>query len=77
MLIWKGKGNVQDLGKYRGIMLLSHVIKVLECILGGRIRKSVEIEIGEEPQGVRKGRGMTDGMFTLTQLVEKRLEVQG
>ena len=33
--IWKGKGDVQDLGKYWG-----HVLKVLERILDGRIRKS-------------------------------------
>ena len=35
------------------------------------------MEIGEEQQWFRKGRGMTDGMFMLRQLVEKRLEVQG
>ena len=52
-------------------------MKVLERILDGRIRKRVEMEIGEEQQGFRKGRGMTDGMFALRQLVEKRLEVQG
>ena len=37
--IWKGKGDVQDPGTYRGITLLSHVMKVLERILDGRIRK--------------------------------------
>ena len=52
-------------------------MKVLERILDGRTRKSVEIEIGEEQQGFIKGRGMTDGIFTLRQLVEKRLQVQG
>jgi len=35
----------------------------------------VEIEIKEEQQGFRKGRG-TDGLFALRQLVEKELEVQ-
>ena len=75
--IWKGKGDVQDPGKYRGITLLSHAMEVLERIRDGRIRKTVEMEVGEEQQGFRKGRGMTDGMFRLRQLVEKMLEVQG
>uniref|UniRef100_A0A8C4QF08 Reverse transcriptase domain-containing protein n=1 Tax=Eptatretus burgeri TaxID=7764 RepID=A0A8C4QF08_EPTBU len=52
-------------------------MKLLERILDGRIKKSVEMEIGEEQQGFRNGRGTTDGMFPLRQLVEKRLEVQG
>ena len=69
--VWKRKGDVHKPGKYRGIMLLSHVLKVLERILDGRIRKIVECEKGEEQQGLRKGRGTADGMFTLRQQVEK------
>ena len=42
-----------------------------------RIRQRVEQELGEEQQGFRKGRGTTDGMFALRQMVEKRLEMQG
>ena len=49
-------------------------MKVLEGILGGRIRKSLEMEIDEEQQGLRKGKALTDGMFILRELVEKRLE---
>ena len=75
--IWKKKGDVQDPGKYRGITLLSHIMKLLERILDVRIRKNVEQELGEEQQGFRKGRGTTDGMFALRQMVEKRLEMQG
>ena len=73
---WKGKGDVQYPGKYRGITL-SHVMKVLERILDGRIRKSVEMKIREEQQGFQRGREMRDWMFMPQQLVEKRLEVQG
>ena len=46
--IWKRKGDVQDPGKYRGITLLSHIMKPLERILDVRIRKKVEQELGEE-----------------------------
>ena len=46
--IWKKKGDVQDPGKYRGITLLSHIMKLLERILDVRIRKKVEQELGEE-----------------------------
>ena len=63
--VWKRKGDVHDPKTYRGITLLSHVLKVLERILDGRIRRIVECEMGEEQQYFRRGRGTTDGMFTL------------
>ena len=43
--VWKGKGDVHDPEKYRGITLLGHVLKVLERILGGRIRRIVVCEM--------------------------------
>ena len=45
-------------------------MKLLERILDKRLRERVECELGEEQQGFRKGRGTTDGMFSLRQLVE-------
>ena len=65
----EGEGRCSRSGEVQGHYTLNHVKKVLERILDGRIRKSVEMEIGEEQQGFRKGRGTTDGMFTLRQLV--------
>ena len=56
-----------------GALRSCHVMKVLGRILDRRKRKRVEMEIGEEQQGFRKGRGKTDGMFILRQLVGKRL----
>ena len=41
------------------------------------LRERVEHELGEEQLGFRRGRGTTDVMFSLRQLVEKRLERQG
>ena len=75
--IWKRKGDAQDPWKYRGITLLSHIMKLLERILDERLREKVEHKLGEEQLGFRKGRGTIDGMFALRQLVEKRLEMQG
>ena len=74
---WKRKGGVHDPGKYRGITLLSKVLKLLESVLDARIRRRVEWDFGEEQQGFMKGRGTADGMYVLRQMVEKRLEVQG
>ena len=76
--IWKRKGDVHDPGKYRGITLLSQVLKLLEGVLDARIRiRVLEGDFAEEQQGFRKGRGTSDGMYVLRQMVEKRLEVQG
>ena len=68
---------MQDPGKYRGITFLSHIMKLLDMTLDGRIRNRIEQEFGEEKQRFRKGRGTTDGMFALRQLVKKRFEMQG
>ena len=60
--IWKRKGDVHDPGKYRGITLLSQVLKLLEGVLDARIRRRVEGDFGEEQQGFRNGRGNADWM---------------
>ena len=75
--IWKRKGDGHDPGKYRGITLLSQVLKLLERVLDARIRRRVECDFGEEQQWFRMGRGTADGMYVLRKMVEKRLEVQG
>ena len=74
--VWKRKGHVHDPEKYRGITLLSHVLKVLETILDRRLRRIVKCEMAKEQQGFRRGRGKVDGMFTLRQIMENRLEGQ-
>ena len=50
---------------------------LLERVLDARIRRRVEGDFEDEQQGFRKGRGTSDGMYVLRQMVEKRLEVQG
>ena len=70
------KGCSQNLEKKRGVTLLNHVLKTLERIMDERIRRIVECELVEEQQGFRRSRGTADGIFTLRQLVEKKLEGQ-
>ena len=71
--LWKGKGDVHDPGKYRGIALL---------IVGDGFRrrdqeKTIEGDFGKEHQGFRKGIGIADGTYVLRQIVGMRLNVQG
>ena len=44
----------------------------LLMILDKRLRERVEHELTDEQQGFGKGRGTTDGMLSLGQLVENR-----
>ena len=53
--IWKRKGDAQDPGKYKGITMLSHIMKLQERILDKRLRERVEHELGEEQLSFRKG----------------------
>ena len=57
---------MRDPGINKGITLLSHMLKLLERIVDGRVRAVVEREIGEEQLESRQGRGTTDGMFAPT-----------
>ncbi len=61
---------MHDPGKYRGITLLSQVLKLLERVLDASIKRRVEADVVEEQQGFRKGRRTADGMYVLRQMVE-------
>ena len=72
--IFKGKGDIQECGNYRGIKLMSHTLKILERMIEARLRE--EVEIGREQVGFMRGFGTTDGIFCLRQLMEKFRERQ-
>ena len=61
MPIWKRKGDVHDQGKYRGITLLSQVLKLLERVLDARIRRRVEGDFGENSKGSGRGEEQQTG----------------
>ena len=66
------KGDGSDCNNYRGITLLSVVLKVYERILEKRLRRIIESQLDESQSGFRKGRSTHDHIFTLKQLIEKR-----
>ena len=53
--IWKRKWDVHDPGKYRGITLFSHVLKLLERALDARIRRREESDFGKNRNGSGRG----------------------
>ena len=72
--IYKDKGDIQDCGIYRGIKLMSHTMKIRERIIDRRLRE--ETTIGDEQFGLMPGRGTTDAIFAVRQLMEKHREKQ-
>ncbi len=72
--IYKEKGDIQDCGNYRGIKPMSHTMKIWERIIDRRLRE--ETTIGVEQFGFMPGRGTTDAIFAVRQLMEKHREKQ-
>ena len=66
--IFTGKGDVR-LCNYRGIKLLEHGIKVIERIFERNLWKVVKLD--EMKMGFMPGRGMTDAIFIMRQLMKK------
>ena len=63
--IWKGaaKGSVTDEKAYRGLQIGSSLCKILIVIIIKRIQKWYELQLTDEQQGFRRGRGTTDGIY--------------
>lgn len=65
------KGDNRDCSNYRGITILSTVLKVYERILENRLKSIIETQLEESQSAFRKGRSVQDHIFTLRQLIEK------
>ncbi len=59
--IWKMTEDVHDPRKYRGITLLSQVLKLLERVLDARIRRRLEGDFGENSKGPGRGEEQQTG----------------
>ena len=72
--IFKEKGDIQDCGNYRGINMIYHTVKIWERIIDRRLRE--ESSIGEEKFGFMPGRGTTDAILAVRQVIDKHREMQ-
>ena len=70
------KGNLRECKNWRGISLLSVVIKVKGKIVVDRIRIGVESKLTKEQAGFRPGRGTTEQIFILRNIIEQSIEWQ-
>jgi hypothetical protein len=68
------KGNRTDTNNYRGISLLDTIYKIYAKILNEGLKTIADNLLSEERMGFRKGRSCIDAIFTLKQVIEKRIE---
>ena len=68
------KGDLTLCDNWRGIALLDVVGKVLAKIIQTRLQEVAELQLPESQCGFRKGRGCSDMVYTVRQLIEKAHE---
>ena len=66
--LYKDKGDVQDCNNYRGIKLLSHMMKLWERVIEGRLRK--EVSISKNQFGFMPGRSTMEVIHLIRRLME-------
>ena len=59
--IYKSKGDAQSCGSYRGIQLMSHIMKMWKRVIKARLRDSLEINI--QQNGFMLGKETTDAKY--------------
>ncbi|XP_019232496.1 PREDICTED: uncharacterized protein LOC109213191 [Nicotiana attenuata] len=67
--LYKNKGDVQNCNNYRGIKLLSHVMKVWESVIEGRLMRCVSIS--ENQFGFMPRRSTTEVIHIVRRYVEQ------
>jgi hypothetical protein len=68
------KGDRTDCSNYRGISLLSTLYKILSNILPARLTPYAGEITGDHQCGFRRNRSLTDQIFYMRQILEKKLE---
>ena len=67
------KPKASECGDYRTLSLMSHVTKLLLCVIKARIQKKIDVEVGETQFGFRKESGTREGIFSLNGITKNIL----
>ena len=70
-ILWKGKGDPSGHQTHRGVVLLDVISKVVCKLVTSRLATLAEHVCGESELAYRKGRGCSDGLFTLRRLLSR------
>ena len=70
------KGDLSKCDNFRGISLLSVPSKVLGRVVIERIKEGIDTKLRCEQAGFRKGRGTTEQVFILRNIIEQSIEWQ-
>ena len=65
------RGDLSQCTNWRGITLISVPAKVFSRVLAHRISAGVDSTLREEQAGFRKGRGTTEHIYTLRNIIEQ------
>jgi len=72
--LYKGKGDKKLSDNYRGISLLSIPGKVYALVILSRVSDHIDSQLLDSQSAFRKGRGLTDSLFTIRMLISKCVE---
>ena len=75
-LIYKGKGDINNLTNYRGITVNNVISKIFTTLINNRRSPLIEGSgiLGNIQQGGRPGKRSTDSLFILRTIIEKSLK---
>ena len=63
--VYKGRGNKNECGSYRGISMMSIMGKLYGRVVINRVNHITEGLVGEEQGGFRKGEGCVNQVFAV------------
>ncbi|CAE7277369.1 RTase [Symbiodinium sp. CCMP2456] len=69
-VLYKGKGGVETLENFRGVVSLDIVSKLVSRLLNNKLVAVVEQVADETELGYRRGRGVTDAVFCARRVIE-------